>query len=113
MRKFVSIWLTFPLLHTQVLLMQHFEQLPRKISLNVILQAAQLRETKAIAIPAARTVNVSATGLSIEQALSDIIGIVRDLTGSDVDPAAPLLAQGLDSLAAMELRQKIQVCHEC
>ena len=78
----------------------------------MIVQAAQLQESKAIAIPAARAVNVSATGLSTEQALSDIIGIVQDLTGSDVDPAAPLLAQGLDSLAAMELRQKIQVWQE-
>ena len=93
--------------------MLHFEQLPSEISSSMTVQAAPLQETKAIAIPAARAVNVSTTGLSIEQALSEITEIVHDLTGSDVDPAAPLLAQGLDSLAAMELRQRIQVCHEC
>ena len=34
---------------------------------------------------------------------------VRDLVGADVSPAEPLAAQGLDSLAGMELRQKLQV----
>jgi aryl carrier-like protein len=34
---------------------------------------------------------------------------VRDLVGSDVAPDEPLASQGLDSLASMELRQKLQV----
>jgi aryl carrier-like protein len=34
---------------------------------------------------------------------------VRELVGSEVAPNEPLAAQGLDSLAGMELRQKLQV----
>lgn len=37
---------------------------------------------------------------------------VRALVGADVAPDALLAAQGLDSLAAMELRHKLQV-HAC
>ena len=39
-----------------------------------------------------------------------IMDTLRDLIGETVDPAKPLIGQGLDSLAAMELRQKLQVC---
>ena len=35
---------------------------------------------------------------------------VRDLVGGEVEPTQPLVSQGLDSLASMELRQKLQVC---
>lgn len=38
-----------------------------------------------------------------------IVEVVRELTGESVDPDQPLAGQGLDSLAAMELRQKLQV----
>ena len=34
---------------------------------------------------------------------------VRELIGGEVAPDEPLAAQGLDSLAGMELRQKLQV----
>jgi aryl carrier-like protein len=34
---------------------------------------------------------------------------VRELVGGEVAPDEPLAAQGLDSLAGMELRQKLQV----
>ena len=40
---------------------------------------------------------------------SQIMGIIAGLTGSDIAPDQPLAAQGLDSLASMELRQKLQV----
>ena len=40
---------------------------------------------------------------------AEVAGMVRGFVGADVDVSAPLAAQGLDSLAAMELRQKLQV----
>ena len=40
----------------------------------------------------------------------DIIALVQDFVGPNVSAGQPLAAQGLDSLAAMELRQKLQVC---
>jgi hypothetical protein len=40
---------------------------------------------------------------------SMIAAVVADLMGADVARDAPLAAQGLDSLTAMELRQKLQV----
>lgn len=44
------------------------------------------------------------------QAIQAVISeIVKDLVGQDVALEAPLVAQGLDSLAAMELRQRLQV----
>ena len=55
-----------------------------------------------------RAISVKAGSLSHDQAMSAIISIVKDLTGADVDPKAPLATQGLDSLASMELHQKIQ-----
>ena len=42
---------------------------------------------------------------SLEVAVAEL---VTDLTGSSPAPDQPLAAQGLDSLAAMELRQKLQ-----
>lgn len=40
---------------------------------------------------------------------AEICGMVAGYVGTDVDASMPLAAQGLDSLAAMELRQKLQV----
>lgn len=48
-------------------------------------------------------------GQTLEELQQEVLGVVRDLVGGEVDPGAPLGAQGLDSLAAMELRQKLQV----
>lgn len=56
-----------------------------------------------------RSVAVRAVGVDHHQALSSIQSIVKDLIGQDVAANAPLGTQGLDSLASMELRQKIQV----
>ena len=41
---------------------------------------------------------------------ADIVALVQDFVGPNVSADQPLAAQGLDSLAAMELRQKLQVC---
>ena len=38
-----------------------------------------------------------------------VVDLVRSYVGDDVSPEEPLNKQGLDSLAAMELRQKLQV----
>ena len=38
-----------------------------------------------------------------------MLEVVADLVGGNVDPGDPLASQGLDSLAAMELRQRLQV----
>ena len=46
---------------------------------------------------------------SPEELLRLVLDAVRDLVGAEVDPRAALGGQGLDSLAAMELRQKLQV----
>ena len=44
------------------------------------------------------------------QALEEsILQLVSDLTGKRPDVDEPLMSQGLDSLAAMELRQKLSV----
>lgn len=61
---------------------------------------------------------ISATALSqsaksqfeLEKVIMDAL---QDLIGETVDPAKPLAGQGLDSLAAMELRQKLEVCSSC
>ena len=47
--------------------------------------------------------------LSTAELQAEVTHLVQGYLGADVDPAAPLAAQGLDSLAAMELRQKLQV----
>ena len=46
---------------------------------------------------------------SLAELETTILSLVQDLIGPDVTPDAPLSSQGLDSLAAMELRQKLQV----
>lgn len=39
----------------------------------------------------------------------EMLELVKGFVGADVAPDQPLVSQGLDSLAAMELRQKLQV----
>ena len=46
---------------------------------------------------------------SAEQLHALVVGTVEDLVGGPVDGSAALGSQGLDSLAAMELRHKLQV----
>ena len=41
---------------------------------------------------------------------AEILALVQSYVGEQVAPDEPLAKQGLDSLAAMELRQKLQVC---
>ncbi len=47
--------------------------------------------------------------LSAAELEAEISALVHGYVGDKVDPTAPLAVQGLDSLAAMELRQKLQV----
>lgn len=53
----------------------------------------------------------SSTGGGIDAAAlqQEILEMVRGFVGADVAVDQPLVAQGLDSLAGMELRQKLQV----
>lgn len=51
--------------------------------------------------------------VEIEGVTAEIMQMVASFVGRDVDADLPLVAQGLDSLAAMELRQKLQVCQPC
>ena len=46
---------------------------------------------------------------SLRDLQAAVLGIVRELVGADIAPDMPLATQGLDSLAGMELRQKLQV----
>lgn len=46
---------------------------------------------------------------SLAELETTILSLVQNLIGPDVTPDAPLSSQGLDSLAGMELRQKLQV----
>lgn len=64
------------------------------------IKAAPAAAAAAAAKPTARTL------VDVEAA---VLEVVRDLVGGDVDVGEPLAGQGLDSLAAMELRQKLQV----
>ena len=41
---------------------------------------------------------------------AEILTLVQSYVGEQVAPEEPLAKQGLDSLAAMELRHKLQVC---
>jgi hypothetical protein len=56
-------------------------------------------------------------GFTVETLEAAVTDLVVDLTGSRPAPEQPLAAQGLDSLAAMELRQKLQaracLCAHC
>lgn len=52
---------------------------------------------------------LSSTGFkSVPHPFVPLCAQVRDLVGADVAPDEPLALQGLDSLASMELRQKLQ-----
>ena len=53
--------------------------------------------------------STAAQKLSAAELEAEVVGMVASFVGADVDPTTPLAAQGLDSLAAMELRQKLQV----
>ena len=44
---------------------------------------------------------------------AEILTLVHRFVGANVSAHQPLAAQGLDSLAAMELRQKLQVSGDC
>ena len=44
-----------------------------------------------------------------EDIKNTIVSALRDIMGTEVDDEEPLIAQGLDSLAAVELRKRIQV----
>ena len=46
---------------------------------------------------------------SEEDIKNTIVSALRDIMGTEVDDDEPLIAQGLDSLAAVELRKRIQV----
>ena len=51
---------------------------------------------------------------SSEDIKDTIVAALRDIMGTEVDDDEPLIAQGLDSLAAMELRKRMQVqCLAC
>lgn len=54
---------------------------------------------------------VRAGALTVLQLEKTVQGIVEQLVGASVAIEAPLAAQGLDSLASMELRQKLQVLY--
>lgn len=47
--------------------------------------------------------------MRLEKVQAAVLECVKELLGLDVTIDAPLAAQGLDSLAALELRQKLQV----
>ena len=71
--------------------------------------AVHAQETPATAAPQA----MSGPQQSLEEVQRLVLDVVRDLVGGEVDPAVALGTQGLDSLAAMELRQKLQVLLAC
>jgi acyl carrier protein len=50
----------------------------------------------------------NATPMEAATLEKEIKDLVRSYIGDDVSPDEPLNKQGLDSLAAMELRQKLQ-----
>lgn len=57
---------------------------------------------------ASNAVSQPAAVQSLQELESAVLEIIQELVGSAVSPDAPLAAQGLDSLASMELRQKLQ-----
>lgn len=69
-------------------------------------------QAKPGAITTARTDSAAAPA-PVKRTLANVeaavLAVARDLIGGDVDVGEPLAGQGLDSLAAMELRQKLHV----
>ncbi|KAK9803914.1 hypothetical protein WJX72_004698 [[Myrmecia] bisecta] len=68
--------------------------------------AAATQHTAKRAAPAAPT--AASPAMTQERMEDQILAVVRDLIGASVTVDQPLASQGLDSLASMELRQKLQ-----
>ena len=74
---------------------------------------AALRDTAAHARPPEQQTEAGASHgpappASLQETEAVIAGIVGELVGAGVAPDAPLAAQGLDSLAALELRRQLE-----
>ena len=70
----------------------------------------KMQEGDKAEVPEAKAKQATKKGMpSLAELEATILSLVHDLIGPDVTPDAPLSSQGLDSLAAMELRQKLQV----
>ena len=77
----------------------------------MVLQVSTQRPTAQLAKAADRqaAVHLQSGTPSLQDLQAAVLVMVRELVGADIAPDVPLGAQGLDSLAAMELRQKLQV----
>ena len=86
---------------------QHGQQLQGVIQL--LLVQVVIEELDADTDGKQPTTSTGQVGLSAAALQQQILELVKGFVGSDVSADMPLAAQGLDSLAAMELRQKLQV----
>ena len=75
------------------------------VMLQVEEEASASGKDRGSAVPTRKAAAV-ATQAELQSAIA---GVVRELVGADVDADVALASQGLDSLTAMELRQKLQV----